>query len=365
MSALPAIKFGVRKLSWRGHSIWPVRWLLATAVGVAGLLNGGQISSGQDDKKSEKPIQVKSIQSLDGWPLKLTYYRSSQGKSAAVVILLHGKNESRMVWTAKDGFAEQLQGQGFAVIALDLRKHGQSKPGETDSDTATKKDDKSAKKSTSSELKRDDYVGMVADLEAVKKFIFEEHQKGNLNMRKTAIVAPTMSASVALVFTERDWNRIPYDDAPTKAQCTPRGQDVQALVFLSPETNVAGLQVHQVAPNLRNFPLTSFVLVGKTDPLDKGQAEKLVQQLGGDVPKTTGAKKTETKKGKDKNSESSKEENKRHVFGQLPGSLRGTDLLGNKKLETEKYMLLFLKEHVQDLDGPFYDWRDRKSPLSD
>ncbi len=365
MRALLVMRFGVRKLSLSGHSNRPARWLLAIVVGVAGLLSGGRTSPAQDDKKGEKPIQDKSIQSLDGWPLKLTYYRSKEGKSAAVVILLHGKNESRMVWTAKDGFAKQLQEKGFAVVALDLRKHGQSKPGETDSDTTTKKDDKSTKRSTGSELKRDDYVGMVADLEAVKKFIFEEHQKGNLNMRKTGIVAPGLSASVALIFTERDWLRKPHDDAPTLAQCTPRGQDVQALVFLSPETNVAGLQVHQVVPTLRNFPLATFVLVGKTDPLDKGQAEKLLQQLGGDVPKSTGAKKTETKKGKDKESESSKEENKRHVFGPLPTKLRGTDLLGKKELETEKYMLLFLEEHVQNLEGPLYDWRDRKSPLSD
>jgi hypothetical protein len=184
-------------------------------------------------------------------------------------------------------------------------------------------------------------------------------------MRKMAIVAPAMSASVALVFTELDWNKKPHNDAPTLPQCTPRGQDVQALVFLSPETNVAGLQAHQVAPKLRNFPLASFVLVGKTDPLDKGQAEKLLQQLGGEVPKPTGAKKTDTKKGKDKDSESSKDDNKRHTFGQLNTKLRGTDLLGKKELETENYMLVFLNEHVQKLDGPLYDWRDRKSPLSD
>ena len=64
----------------------------------------------------------------DSWPLHVTYYPSRLKEHAAVVVLLHMQGGSRLIWTRKGGLAEGLQKQGFAVIAADLRKHGQSKP---------------------------------------------------------------------------------------------------------------------------------------------------------------------------------------------------------------------------------------------
>ena len=323
----------------------------------------------QDGKKDDK-LEEKTIYAIDNWPLKLTYYKSSAGKEAAVVVLLHQKRESRMVWTAEGGVAKTLHAEGFAVIAVDLRKHGQSKPGETDEEPKknTVDKDKSAKKSGGSELKKEDYMGMVLDMDAVKKFIFEEHQKGNLNMRKMAIVAPAMSAAVAIVFTARDWEKKPYDDASTPAARTPRGQDVQALVFLSPETNLPGLAAHQVMPVLKNFPIASLVVVGKDDSAEnKDQAKKLFQQLGGDPTKVAPAKKVEpAKKTKDKEAESHKDDKDKvhHYYQEPPGKLRGTDMLG-KKLGVEGDIVVFLKHHMKDLKGPFYEWRDRQSRLTE
>ena len=329
----------------------------------------GFAAQAQDGKK-DKDIDDKTIYAIDNWPLKLTYYKSSAGKEAAVVVLLHQKRESRMVWTAKGGVAETLHGEGFAVIAVDLRKHGESKPGgaEEEPKKSTADKDKSAKKSAGGELKKEDYVGMVLDMEAVKKFIFEEHQKGNLNMRKMAIVAPAMSAAVAIVFTARDWEKKPYDDASTPAARTPRGQDVQSLVFLSPETNLPGLAAHQVMPVLKNFPIASLVVVGKDDSAEnKDQAKKLFQQLGGDPAKIAPAKKSEpAKKTKDKEADSHKDDKDkvRHYYQEPPGKLRGTDMLG-KKLGIEGDIVVFLKHHMKDLKGPFYEWRDRQSRLTD
>ncbi len=346
-------------------------WLLS------GVFLASTSASAQDNKdgKKEKPVEEKTIYSAaDGWPLKLTYYRSTEGKDAAVVILLHAKNESRMVWTAKDGFAETLHKRGFAVIALDLRKHGQSKDkdGTTEEETkkattstGTDKDKSSKKASGSGDLKPADYVGMIGDLEAVKKMIYEEHQKGHLNMRKTAIVAPAMSAAIAIAFTANDWSKKPYDDASTLAARTPRGQDVQALVLLSPDSALPGVVATQVAPALRQLPISSLVVVGKNDPHDKDQAKKLFQQLGGDPAKTGAAKKADAKKEKGKEKEAdAKEEKLRHYFIPLDAKLRGTELLG-KKLGLEEAMANFLKENLQELKSPFYEWRDRQSRLAD
>jgi hypothetical protein len=343
---------------------------------VAGVLLAGHFAFAQENKdgKKEKPVDEKTVYSTaDGWPLKLTYYKSTEGKDAAVVILLHPKNESRMVWTAKDGFAEMLHKRGFAVIALDLRKHGQSKDKDGTSEEETKKSttpaadkDKAAKKAAGgSELKPADNVAMIGDVEAVKKMIYEEHQKGHLNMRKTAVVAPVMSAPIAVTFAANDWAKKPYDDASTPAARTPRGQDVQALVLLSPDSNLPGVVPHQAATALKSLPISSLVVVGKNDPADKEQAKKLFQQLGGDPAKSGAAKKVDAKKEKGKEKEAEgKEEKQRHYFIQLDAKLRGTDLLG-KKLGLEDAMAGFLKENLQDLKGPFYEWRDRQSRLAE
>ncbi len=349
------------------------RWLALLAC--CGLFAASPVVA---QEKQEKP-EDKAIPSLaDGWPLKLTYYKSTEGKEAAVVLLMHMKGESRLVWsapspTAPKGFAEQLHSKGFAVIAVDLRKHGQSKPGADADDpkkAAPADKDKTKKAAGGSDLKPADYQLMVRDMDSIKRFIYEEHLKGNLNMRKMAIVAPGMSAAIGITFAAADWQKPPHDDASTPAGRTPRGQDVQAMVFLSPETTLPLVPAHLVVPQFKAIgaPMAALILVGKTDPQDKDQAKNLFKQLGGDPAKTAAPKKAaEPKKtGKDKEKEKEKEaekENKERLFYiELNAKLRGTELLG-KKLGIEEAIIGFLHDHVQLLKGPDYDWRDRKSKL--
>ena len=78
-----------------------------------------------DDKTGKEEKTLSSLK--DGWPIHVTYYPSRLKKNSAVVVLLHMRGGNRLVWTRKGGMAEMLQNQGFAVIAVDLRKHGQSK----------------------------------------------------------------------------------------------------------------------------------------------------------------------------------------------------------------------------------------------
>ena len=335
----------------------------------------GSLVVAQDKKEKEKQVDDKTILSpADRWPLKLTYYRSQEGKEAAVVVLMHMKGESRLAWTAPKGFAEQLHAKGFAVIALDLRKHGQSKPGAEDDDpkkAASADKDKGKKGNAGSDLKPTDYLLMVRDMDGIKRFIFDEHQKGNLNMRKMAIVAPTMSAAIALKFAADDWAKPPYDDAPNLALRTPRGQDIQAMIFLSPETALPQVPAHLVAAQLKSTPMAAYVLVGGSDSQDNNQAKKLFQLLGGDPAKTEAPKKKvepkKIEKAKDKESEkgADKKDDDRFFYAELKNvKLRGTDLLGTP-LKIEAPMIGFLEDHVKMLKGPVYEWRDRQSRLTD
>ena len=65
------------------------------------------------------------------------------------------------------------------------------------------------------------------DMEVVKRFIQQQHQAKKLNMRKLGIVAAGSSVGVAAAFADADWNKEPYDDAPSNDMKTPRGQDVR------------------------------------------------------------------------------------------------------------------------------------------
>lgn len=330
-------------------------------------------------QEKEKLIEDKVILSpFDGLPMKATYYKSADGKEAAVVLLLHMKGESRLVWSAPlpnvtppKSFAEQLQSKGFAVLSVDLRKHGQTKPGADADDpkkAAPADKDKAKKAVGGSDLKPVDYSSMVRDMDGIKRFIYEEHQKGNLNMRKMAIVAPGMSAAIGITFAAGDWQKAPWDDAATVAGRTPRGQDVQAMVFLSPEITLPGVAAHNVIPQFKAMgaPMAALILVGNTDSLGKEQAKTLFKQLGGDPAKAAPAKKAaepkKTAKEKEKEKDAEKETKERLFYIELNAKLRGTELLG-KKLGVEEALIGFLHDHVQMLKGPDYEWRDRKSKL--
>lgn len=268
----------------------------------------------------------RQLRAKDGWPIRITYFKSPAGRESPVVVLLHMEGGNRQIWKA---FGQKLQAEGFAAISVDLRKHGESQP--SGGATAGKR---------RPGLTANDYKAMVSqDLEAVKRFIFEEHQNENLNMRKLSIVAAEMSAPIAINYAILDWNKKPHDDAPTPAARTPRGQDVRALVLLSPQDRVPGVSTGRAMPILRNPQLgISFLIgVGQKDGLDKGEAKKLHSQLT-------------TIEGNEK----------RMYLQEYPYNLRGTDMLG-KKIRTEDHILFFLNEHLKKLPDP---WVNRQSRLA-
>ena len=294
--------------------------------------------SAQDAKK-KSPATTKTLVTKDGWPIRITYYESQQGKNASVVVLLHSKGGNQLVW--QNGFAKALQNQGHAVITVDLRKHGKSKLPKAGGVGNDKKKGKKGKKTkkTGGDLNRSDYQRMVTqDLERVKKFIYTEHQKQNLNMRKLAIVAAEMSTPIAVNYALVDWLKKPYDDSSNPLFRTPRGQDVRALVLLSPEPSCPGVSTAKPIKALKNLNVAFLLCVGTNDKLHKRRAETLFKQLGG---------------------ENQPAKKKRIYLKQYDVKLRGTDLIG-KKIGTEPFIFAFLDQHLKQRQ---IAWRNRKSKL--
>lgn len=307
------------------------------------LLSGGQTAWAQASASSKRPpAENKSLMTKDGAEIRITYFATKGGKDAPVIVMLHGRAGNRLVWQP---LAESFADQGYAVVTVDLRKHGESSggPGSTTGGAGNAGGKASA-------LKAPEIQAMVAfDMEAVKRFLFDEHQRGALNMTKLGIVASDFSCGVALAFTELDWAKEPYDDAPLLAQRTPRGQDVRALVLISPEAAVPGIAVSQLAAVARNLGVPALVAYGSKDPAEKGASKKLYEQLTGEKAGTA-TKKTD---------ENAKPGLDRVLLQPYDVKLRGTDLLG-RNLRLEAHIQTFMNEYLKKLT---LEWRDRRSRI--
>jgi pimeloyl-ACP methyl ester carboxylesterase len=282
------------------------------------------------------------LQTDDNWGIYTTYFpapgdREAFTKEAPVVILLHGDKQNRLVYEGPRGLATRLQQEGCAVITVDLRKHGQStNVAQVGGDSAP------STRSTEASIQASDYRNMVEfDLEVVKRFIQQQHQAKKLNMRKLGIVAAGSSVGVAAAFADSDWNKEPYDDAPSNDMKTPRGQDVRAIVFLSPPARVKGLSLAESITDIRNpdWNIAFMTLYGKANRTDKKDAESLYKKLSG----------------------TSKTSADRMYLVPVNVPSRGTDLLGIRDIDTEGAICKFFKKHLFDLRDS--EWRDRQSRL--
>ncbi|MDP1799142.1 MAG: alpha/beta fold hydrolase [Planctomycetaceae bacterium] len=312
---------------------WPGIALLAMCVALA---HAAPVFAQASGKKGKAISEDKVLRTKDNVAINITYFPSAAGKNAPVAVLLHGAKGNRLVWHTGTGnipgFAPALQSNDFAVVTVDLRGHGQNIAGDGGAAAANKKAD--PHKPTA----RDHQAMVAGDLEAVKRFLFDEHQKEMLNMNKLAIVGADFSTAVALSYADLDWSKEPYDDAPVPAQRTPKGQDVRALILISPDNTVPGLVTAAAAARIRALQMPVMIGVGSKDPQDRNAAQKLSDQL---APKQL---------------------EKPHVFlEKYDSKLRGVELL-NKGLQLEPQMYKFMDEYVKKSPG---EWRNRKSPLTE
>lgn len=314
------------------------RWILASACWmVLASLVPTVHAQGEGNAEDVKPRQETLI-AKDGFRIATTYWPTGQKQEGGVVVLLHALNGNQLDWGT---LPKQLQDEGYAVIAVDLRGHGQSKGAAEEVETKPAKGkSKPAKtgKATleAASLRARDFEAMVLlDMEAVKSFIYSEHQKQKLNMNKMAIVGAGMGAAVALKYAAVDWTKAPHSDGPVGNR-TPRGQDIRALVLLTPDSEVSGLPLPDAIKTLRVPPFQIGMMFGygTKDKMDKGQTKKLYDQAV-----------------------SVESNEKRMYLQEYNTALRGSAMLG-KGLNVEVNIATFLKKHLQELNS---EWRNRES----
>jgi pimeloyl-ACP methyl ester carboxylesterase len=285
---------------------------------------------------AQLPPQIVPLQTRDGVQLKATYYPSkypqgsAQAKQVAPVVLLHDYKETRAVFAA---LAERLQGTAddgpgrpsFAVITVDLRAHGDSTkqifPDGTQADLDAAK------------LGRNDFIAMATlDMEAVRGLLFVKNDAGELNMDKLCLVGAGMGANVAANWAAQDWAAPPL--AVGK-----QGQDVKALVLVSPRWSFNGLTMQ--AP-LRFRPLKEFVawqlIYGEEDARVKTDINRIHRQLEPFHPKPEDA--------------NAKQPQSLVVIG-VPSKLQGGTLISSIGPPIENQIIRFLAENVATREQPW------------
>jgi pimeloyl-ACP methyl ester carboxylesterase len=314
------------------------RWrLIGLFLVIAICLAWGGHADGQNGAAGESV----TLTTQDGVQLKISYFAgdarkgSLQAKQTTPVVFLHDYKGSRAAFTP---LVQKLQatskGEGdkpsFAAVTVDLRAHGESTKqvfngSQIDLDPA--------------KLNKDDLLAMSHfDLDAVRSFLVDKNDAGELNLNKLAIVGSGMGASVAANWALTDWS---YPPLPVVKQ----GQDVKAIVMISPRWNFNGLTM-QGPMQFRALKekVAWMLMCGDKDPKYKSDLVRIQKQIERFHPKTdeTGAA-------------------RRNGFTvvELPAKLQGDSLL-TQVAGADDQIVKFLVDNLANAQPP---WIERRKPL--
>lgn len=286
------------------------------------------------EKTDELPAPEDLVLSTsDGLELAMTYYPGTHGKQTIPIVLLHAWKQSRNDY--KD-LAPTLQALGYAVIVPDLRGHGDS----THLKTARK--DESLKASS---MPPGQFSLMVTrDMEAVKTFLWEKNNSGDLNIDKLCVVGAEMGASVALNFAmadafDQDRNRIFRPDYKL-------GRFVKALVLISPELSFRGLPIRAANAHMI-ADVAVLILVGKQDSKALNDAMRINGIFEKFHPEPTG---------------DNKNDKRTLFFGRRDTSLQGTKLLDPKFSVPSVIADFIYRRLTKSEESREWTWRERKLP---
>lgn len=318
------------------------KWIgLAGMAGLLACLGSARVAwPAEGEKKDEIPPPQQLVrQTADGVQLSLTYFPGLKGKESIPVVLLHMyKGDGTEFKT----LAPYLQSQGYAVVVPDLRGHGSSTlwqvPGRTEAQTLE-----------AERMSPQHFLLMAReDVRAIKDFLWERNNAGELNLEKLCLVGSEMGASVAAYWALYDvagyeWNRLYY--GPIKL-----GGFVKAMVLISPQLSCRGLRMNvPLADPVVRSRISVMVMLGKGDPAAMSDARRIVNLLRPYHP------------------EAEREEErvaKRTLFPvSLDTSLQGSKLLDARGLQVPQYIVTFIQLRlVQSEESKAWAWSELKRP---
>ena len=297
-------------------------------------LPGIVAAQNKEEEDPFKPYDV-DLATKDGVTLKATYFPGKNGKDSVPVLLLHMFEGSRGDWK---GLAEMLHTKGHAVIALDLRGHGASTTVRSPANPSL------TKVLTPKDVDNKQQVERMYedDMETVKRWLLTEHNAGKMNIEKLCLIGAEMGSVVAVNWAMMDWKW------PVLAGGGKQGQDVQALILLSPETNYKGVQTTIACTTLAQLtPVSVQIVVGSNDSKSLNNANQVYRLFSRYRPTTF-------------KTEEEARQNQNLFLSKHPTTLQGTKMLG-KNLGVEPRCIAFIELRLSDKNIP---WRERTSLLN-
>ncbi|HUG67786.1 MAG TPA: alpha/beta fold hydrolase [Pirellulaceae bacterium] len=305
------------------------------------------ICFGQRRPEAELKIpdpQAVTVEASDKVPIRCSYYpggfvetptdkkdkpkiEKKPGKEVVPVILLHGWDGRRRDF---DELASTLQKRGHAVIVPDLRGHGDS--------TKALLPDGTTKDIDRDRMRSADIAGMLFDVEAAKKFFLDKNNIGEVNIELLCVVGADVGAIVAVNWAALDWNR-------RQLPAFKQGQDVKALVLVSPQTAHKGFSLttslnHPIIQKL----LSIMLIVGEDDRKASGETKSIHSRLERFRDTPTDPKDLDL------------------VYLKPNTTLQGTRLINVAALKLPEVIGFFIEQRLVRKSNEF-PWTDRTSPL--
>jgi len=351
----------LQQLPWADR--WRRKCLFLVLAALAGtvLVLSPRVVAGQanqpkadDEKKIPPPEEVPDLitPDPDGLKLAATYFPGTKGKDTVPILLLHGLGGSGKDYA---DLALYLQSLGHAVLVPDLRGHG-----------ASRKRKGSTIELDASRMSAGEFTNIVLfDLPTLKNFLIEKNNAGALNIEKLVVVGADMGASAAAAWAYADWARPPVGHKK-------QGQDVKAVVLISPEKSTPGLPITKplAAAPLRTIVFDPQIKKAFQNPdsvnfnipvdLDFRKEVAVMIFVGKESPKYSADAKRVLSMLQKYHPEPKAGEARTLFYGEFETSLQGTKLLG-RKLPIEKHIAAFVNLCAAKRNFP---WAERFNPYA-
>lgn len=280
-------------------------------------------------KEDIREPKLITLETKDGVALKAVYFPGKPSKETVPIIMLHGWNERGVVWEALAAYFQRTL--GHAVIVPDLRGHGQS--------VSQTIGGRAREPLTPDGLTLADMEATVWDVQACKKFLEQENNKGDLNLEMLCVIGAGYGGLIGLKFAALDWS---WPILTTGKQ----GQDVKGLALLTPVDRHKRVMAAQAVAALR-APIASgrfslLFVAGEQDRQGFNDAKRLHRQLEAMYP-------TNDKSG--------------CVLVTRDTNSHGAQLIEpQRRLGVEQVLANFIAQRIAARKGEFA-WSERKSPL--
>jgi pimeloyl-ACP methyl ester carboxylesterase len=284
--------------------------------------------------------ETAKIQTRDGVELSLTYYPSfaskdpALGKQVTPVVLLHDEKDTQGMFSSLVGRLQTVSRDpnqpSFALVTVDLRGHGVS--------TRQTAPNGQTRQLDAAKLNRNDLLAMSAqDMEAVRGFLVGKNDAGELNLNKLCLVGVGLGATVAVNWAAQDWSAPPL-------LVGKQGQDVKALVLVSPQWKYRGIMMQQALRVAALKKGAAWMLVfGEQDADQMADERRIFRQLEKFHPAPTSA------------------DAPQQGLVELPlrSALEGSGLMSQVGQPIEDAIVNFLTTQVADQDLPWIKRRNR------